>query len=133
MKWHNSGCVWDNVASEWAGGEEWSKKGRKCQIVEDKRYFDTFAKQSVKHSTVHRTRIGDKKKSERKMSRTKNSGLLLIRPFTLAKKDGSIVLGYHCHYAMGQKYSGKMGHIQKTLHSWWKKKVAFPPLKATVM
>ena len=24
-----------------------------------------------------------------------------------------------------EKYRGEFGHVQKTLHSWWKKKVAF--------
>ena len=28
-------------------------------------------------------------------------------------------------YAMGQKYKDKIGHIQKTLHSWWKRNVAY--------
>ena len=22
--WHNRGCVWDKIASDWAGHEEWS-------------------------------------------------------------------------------------------------------------
>ena len=23
-RWHNRGCVWDKIASDWAGHEEWS-------------------------------------------------------------------------------------------------------------
>ena len=30
------------------------------------------------------------------------------------------------HYAMGQQCQDKIGHIQKTLHSCWRKKVACP-------
>ena len=36
---------------------------KKCKTIEDKRDFITFALQSVKHSIVHRTRIGDKKRN----------------------------------------------------------------------
>ena len=60
--WHNRGCVWNKVASECAGEEQWSSKREQCQTIEDKRAFITFALQSVKHSAVHRTRIGKKKK-----------------------------------------------------------------------
>ena len=27
---------------------------------------------------------------------------------------------------MGQKYKDQIGRIQETLHSWWKRKVAYP-------
>ena len=26
LEWHNRGCVWDKVASEWAVAEDWSEK-----------------------------------------------------------------------------------------------------------
>ena len=31
----------------------------------------------------------------------------------------------NCDSALGQKCRGNIGHIQKTLHSWWKRKIAF--------
>ena len=41
-RWHNRGCVWDKVAPERAGEEEWSIDKEKCQAIEDKRDFTTF-------------------------------------------------------------------------------------------
>ena len=39
--------------------------------------------------------------------------------------ENSINGYYALGQALGQKYRGKIGHIQKTLHSWWKRKIAF--------
>ena len=44
--WHNRGCVWDKVATCWAGKEECASKRRKCQTIEDKRDFIAFALRS---------------------------------------------------------------------------------------
>ena len=41
-RWHNRRCVWDKVAPDWAGEEEWSIDKEKCQAIEDKRDFITF-------------------------------------------------------------------------------------------
>ena len=27
--WHNRGCVWDKIASEWSGKHDWSSKRKK--------------------------------------------------------------------------------------------------------
>ena len=32
-------------------------------------------------------------------------------------------------YSLGQKYRGRIGQVQMTLYSWWKKKTASPILK----
>ena len=47
-----------------------------CQTIEDIVDFITFALQSVKHSTVHRTRIGDKKKRIAECQGPRTVGLL---------------------------------------------------------
>ena len=45
--------MWDKIASEWSGGEEWCIKRKRCQKAEDKRDFVTFATISV--NTLGRT------------------------------------------------------------------------------
>ena len=48
--WHNNGCVWDKVATEWAGDEDWACRServgnntKKCSSVlctmDDASYF----------------------------------------------------------------------------------------------
>ena len=61
-RWHTRGCVWDKLATEWAGDEDWTSKRTKCQAPEDKKRFVAFALKSVNHSTIHRTRAGKKGK-----------------------------------------------------------------------
>ena len=51
--WHNRGCVWGNMASEWSGEEERCSQRRRCQDERDKRDFVTFALDSVKHSVAY--------------------------------------------------------------------------------
>ena len=68
--WHNAGYDWDKVATDWAGDEDWICKRARCQTLEDKKRFVTFALKSVNHSTTHRTRTGKKKKNEDKAPRT---------------------------------------------------------------
>ena len=63
--WHNRECVWDKVAAEWAGKEEWCCKRIRCQNLEEKQRFVTFVK-SVNHSRIHRTRTGRKKEGKAK-------------------------------------------------------------------
>ena len=55
-------CVWDRIATEWAGGEERSIKRTGCQNAVDKRDFVTFAMMSVKHSVAHRPNISNRTK-----------------------------------------------------------------------
>ena len=48
--WHNRVCVWDIVASEWAGKEEWSdKKQKRCFTDEVKTDFITFGNAQIEH------------------------------------------------------------------------------------
>ena len=53
---HNRGCVWDKVATAWAGDEEWIFQ-RKNQGDKDKRDFVTFALSHVKQSAIHRQKM----------------------------------------------------------------------------
>ena len=64
--WHNRGCVWDKLATEWVGDENWTSKRAKCQALEDKKRFVTFALKSVNHSTIYTTRTETNKKVEDK-------------------------------------------------------------------
>ena len=56
------GCVWDKLATEWAGDEDWTSKRAKYQPIEDKKRFVTFAL-SVNHLTTHRTSVGKKEEN----------------------------------------------------------------------
>ena len=60
--------MWDKIASEWAGNEEWCNKRRRCKNSMDKRDFVTFAMMSVKRSVAHRPKLGEgvKPNQERK-------------------------------------------------------------------
>ena len=35
--WHNRGCVWDKLATEWAGKEDWTGKRVICHALEDQK------------------------------------------------------------------------------------------------
>ena len=37
------------------------------------------------------------------------------------------------YYALGEKYKNKIGGIQKKLHFWWMKKVAFPSPRLVIL
>ena len=71
-RWHNRGCVWYKIASEWSGAVEWSEERKKCQNAVDKCDFVTLAVTSVKHSVAHILQIGEsiKPNKERKEPRT---------------------------------------------------------------
>ena len=106
----------------------------RCQTTEDRRDFITSHCRVVKHSTVHRSRIGDKMKlkTDRKDPRVVEplDTSIHIReegpPVQLCEDSNVAEKWINGHHAMGQKYRGKIGHVQKTLHSLWKKKSACP-------
>ena len=123
--WHNRGCVWDKVAAEWAEmrtGFVKEQDARQLKIEDEKR-FVTFALQSVKLSTIPRTRTGKKTKEK-----TGDEVSRILGPQTnpsIIREDGptvhlcgdSDVAGtwINGQYALGQKYR-ENDHIQKTLH-----------------
>ena len=42
-RWHNRGNVWDRIATDWAGEEDWMRARRRKNTLEDKYQFVTFA------------------------------------------------------------------------------------------
>ena len=89
--WHNRGCVWGNVASEWAGKEEWSRKRKRCQTTEDERFHHfrtaecrTFDSTQVKHWR--------QKEAEHRQEKTQELLGSLIHPSTFVKKDQRFVV-----------------------------------------
>ena len=67
-KWHNRGKVWDKMASDWAGEEDWISKRKNKTSSADKADFVTRTLNRMNLSTVHRK---EKRKKERKTSRLK--------------------------------------------------------------
>ena len=51
--------MWDKIASEWAGAEDWRDTRKICQPAMGKRDFLTFALMFVKHSPLHRPNIAE--------------------------------------------------------------------------
>ena len=94
----------------------------------------TFAMMTVKHSVAHRHQLREKvitnqeRKEPRKLgppdvsvhTRTQGSTVQMCGDGNVA---GKWVSG---HYALGQQFQARPGRIQKPLHSWWKKKTAYP-------
>ena len=69
--WHNRGNVWDKLATDWAGKEEWMIERKVKSTLVDKYRFVTSALDSVKLSTVHRRKLveGKGKKIKEKTPR----------------------------------------------------------------
>ena len=84
--WHNRGCVWDKVAFEWAGKEEWSIDKETCQANEDKRDLITFYTAGCQNI---RLCTGQELETRNGKLNVKNQEqwALLIYPSTLAKKE----------------------------------------------
>ena len=83
--WNNRGCLWDKV-TEWAGDEDWICERERCQTMEDANRFVTFALRSVKHSTVHRIRIGKERKKQLK-TKYQEYWCTRTKPHIFVKKD----------------------------------------------
>ena len=79
--WHNRGCVWDNK-------EEWTSKRERCQTIEDKRDVVTFASN---HPTIHRTRIG-KRKKDKLTAKNQEYWVPLMYPSTFANEGPTVQL-----------------------------------------
>ena len=60
-RWHNRGNVWDKIATDWAGKEDWMSPRKKRYALADETQFVTFALDSVKLSTVQRKAKGEGK------------------------------------------------------------------------
>ena len=120
-RWHNRGCVWDKVATEWVRDEEWISKRVRCQTLEEKRKFVTFALKNVNHSTIPSTKTGRKKKDKTgdNVPRTlvpadKTIHIREDGPTVHLCGDSEVAVKWiNGQYALGQKKQ-RIGHIQKT-------------------
>ena len=54
-KWHNRGIVWDKIATDWAGDDDWISKRKNKASVVDKTEFVTLVLDRMNLSTVHKT------------------------------------------------------------------------------
>ena len=84
--WHNRGHVWDKIATEWAGKEDWMSERKKKGALADKNKFATFALNIVKLSTAHRKEKGERPKETRLKRRHQGTWGLRTQPSTHAKK-----------------------------------------------
>ena len=67
MEWRNRGKVWDKMAKEWAGAEEWMRTQNVKNTLDVKYRFVIFVLDRMKLSTAHR-----KKKSQGIGNKVKN-------------------------------------------------------------
>ena len=84
--WHNRRCVWDKVASEWAGEEEWSIDKEKYQAIEDKRDFITFYTAGCQNIQLCTGRKLETRNGKLNVKHQEQWALLMY-PSTLAKKE----------------------------------------------
>ena len=120
--WHNRGCVWDTLATDWSSKEDWISKGKKFYALEDKTTFVTFALDSVKLSTVHKKRVKGKKVDDEAprvlgpadtIIHTREEGPT-VQPCGDSEVAGKWINGQH---SPGLKCRGNIGQIQNTLYS----------------
>ena len=108
----------DKIASEWAGDAERSNRTERCVNAVDERDFLTLAMMSVQHSVAHRPHIGEgikpNKEGSNDIGRQRNCVVTVrwAKKDRWALRDGTTI----------QKHN--LDAIQKTLHSWWTRKVA---------
>ena len=96
----------------------------------DKRDFVTFAMVSVQHSVAHRRKIEESVKPNKERQQPR-----ILEPLDASfhtRTEGTPVQWnvaekwINGRHALGQKFQAKTGRIQETLHSRWKKKIAYP-------
>ena len=64
-KWHNRGNVWDKIATDWAGEDDWISKRKNRTSSADKKKFVTPVLNRMNLSTVHRrVKVKEKGKGE---------------------------------------------------------------------
>ena len=62
-RWHNRGYVWDKIATEWAGEEDWMRARKRKNALEENYQVVTSALDIVKLSTVHKKLAKAKERS----------------------------------------------------------------------
>ena len=81
LRRHNRGNVWDEMATEWAGEENWMRARRRKRTLEQKYQFVTFVLGRMKLSIEHR------KKKRKGIGTTENTVRKLTTGLTLEHKD----------------------------------------------
>ena len=125
-RWHNRGCVWGKLATEWAGKDDWMNKRSSCPELEDKKRFVTFAFDSVEHSTLHRTKAVKKKEVDDKAPRVLGPADQTIH---IREEEPTVqVCGDSTMASMlwNRSTEKKLVIFPKTLNPCWKKKIAQP-------
>ena len=122
-KWHIRASVWDKIATDWAGDDDWISKKNKTSSTDKTYEYVNCPQEKLKEKG---------RETKQTQNRQGNKGPLLL-PFTHAKmaKQSNCVAtlrwlasGKDGKNSLGQKYQEQIGMIQKTLHQWWKKKIA---------
>ena len=83
-RWHNRGCVWDKIASEWAGAEDWRDNRRRRGSTWDKCRAARFTStsQSSSEPARHQDELGHGIRRRFSMTRSpvRHWGSLLASP-----------------------------------------------------
>ena len=114
--------MWDKIATDWAGKEEWMRERKVESTLADMYQFVTFALDRMKLSTVHRRKKskGIGKKFQEKKPRdlgpadttihTRADGLTV----QLCGGESNVTCKWiNGEYSMGQKYRGRSALVQK--------------------
>ena len=101
----------------------WERCGRAGLRVFRPGKSETFCHTDAKLEKASRTT----KKGTEKWCQTLQSRYAGKVPPCLCAVNSNVAEKWiNAHCAMGKKYSDNIGGLQKTLHSWWKKRVACP-------
>ena len=103
-RWHNRGNVWDKIATDWTGKEDWVREREVKSTLVDKYKFVTFALDSVKLFTLHKKK---KKRKDRKEGKEKTARTWGPRmpPLTLERTRQQ----HSCVETMMLRANGSMG------------------------
>ena len=110
----------DKVASEWAGDEECISKRVRCQTLEEKRKFVTFALKNVNHSTIPSTKTGRKKKDKPRtlVPADKTIHIREDGPTVHLCGDSEVAVKWiNGQYALGQKNKGLATFKRRKTHA----------------
>ena len=127
-RWHNKGNEY-KIATRWATKENWMEARKKKNTMEAEYKFVTFVLNKMKLPTEHRKCENKNMEEDIKDKTPRYLGPEDITVHT--RSEGSTVQqrgdsNVACKWINGvfsfaTKYKEKIGQIQKTLHSWWKK------------
>ena len=73
-KWHTRGHVWDKIATDWAGEDDWISKRKNKKSMVDKTEFVTFVLDSMKLSTARSKMKGKGKGKTSRLKTAKRTG-----------------------------------------------------------